>query len=442
MRIVIVGAGAVGSYLAERLSAGGQDVVVVEADQRRADALQDALDCLVVHGNGASPRVLAEAGIDKCDLLIAVSDNDEANVLACRAGTQAGVPTTLARVEDADLRIELEELGVDAVIDPGQTTAFELLRLIRRGGVSEIIEYGDGRLSLIGGHIQPGSKVAGATLAKLRESTPHWDWIVAVVVRKGATIVARGDVELQVGDHALVMTRSEQADEAINLLGFTPVPARRVMILGSTRLAELTTDLFLSEGIHVTVVEQDADRCNLLADRQGKALVICGDPTDPKVLAGADIDRMDAVLALTGWDEVNILSCLVAKALGVPTAVARFARVQYVGLLEGVGIDAAVSSRLAAANAILRYVRRGRVHSVVTFDDTDAEAIELEVGPLSPAAGRRVSELGLPRSTVLGGVVRGSEVFVPGGDSLIQPGDRLVVFTLPESIREVERLFG
>jgi trk system potassium uptake protein TrkA len=442
VRIVVVGAGAVGSYLAERLAAEGQDVVVVEDDPARAAQLQETLDCLVVRGNGASPRVLEMAGIGKADLLIAVSNSDEANVLACHAATQAGVPVTVARVEDSDLRMELQALGVDAVIDPGETTARELLNLIRRGGVSEIIDFAGGRLVLIGGHVTADAPAARHTLAELRAMVSEWNWLLVAVVHEGKTVVGRGDMTLSEGDHVLLMAKADQTEEPIRLMGFTSRPAKRVMIFGSTRLAGLATALFLDSGLAVTLIDSDPARCDMLADKYPKALVVCADPTDPKVLQDEGIERTDAVMALTGWDEVNILACLVSKALGVPTAVARFTRVQYVGLLEGVGIDAAVSSRLAAASAILRFVRRGRIHSVATFEDTDAEAIEIEVAPTSRAVGRTLQMVRLPRSSIVGGVLRDGRAFVPRGSTVIEPGDRLIVFTLPGSISDVEKLLA
>lgn len=442
MRIVIVGAGAVGSYLAERLVGEGHDVVLVESEAPRAKRLQERLDCLVVQGNGASPQVLEEAGIGEADLFIAVTDSDEVNVLACRSATDLGIPTTVARVEDESLHGELEELGVDAVIDPGEACAAELLRLVRRAGTSEVVEFAEGRLLLVGGRVGEDAPVVGRTLAELGEAGTSGDWVVAIIVRDGETHVARGDAVLQPQDHVLVMVRPDHAEEMARLMGFPFRPAGRVIILGSTRVAELTTASFLAEGIDVTVVDPDPDRCESLAARHGKALVVCGDPTDPEVLRDAGAGERDALLALTGWDEVNVLGCLVAKALGTPTAVARFHRVRYVKLLGGVGIDAAVSSRLAAADAILRFVRRGRVLAVATFEDTDAEAVEMEVSPSGEAVGRSLAEVDVPPTAVVGGVLRDGEAVVAHGDTVLEVGHRLIVFALPEAMSYLERFFG
>lgn len=441
MRIVIVGAGAVGSYLAERLSAEGQDVVVIEDDENRAAELQDRIDALVITGNGASPTILQQAGVQRSDLLIAVSNSDGANVLACHVGAELGVKRTVARVEDPDMREAIAGLEVDFVIDPGEAAAAELVNLVRQSGVSELVEFGNGTLSLVGATVPPMSYLVGRPLNQLRASRQEFDWVMAALVRHGETIVAHGDTRIEAGDHVLVMVSSDDVERATDLIGVKHHIIRRVVILGATRLAELTAANLTDEGYEVIIIDEDPSRCRKIAERQARALVICDDPVDPDTLRDLNLDDRDAVLALTGWDEVNILGCLLGKATGASSTVARFNRIEYVNLLAGTGIDTAVSSRLIAAGAILRFVRRGRIHSVVTFKDTDAEAIELEVAPNSPAVGRSVVELNMPKDVVIGGVLRNGETFVPSGISTIEAGDRIILFSMPDSIETVEQLF-
>ena len=442
MRIVIVGAGAVGSYLAERLAIEGQDVVVVESNPVRAAEVQSEVDCLVVPGNGASPATLEEAGLEQADLLIAVTSADAVNVLACHAAARLGVPRKVARVEDPLLRDEVELLGVDFLIDPGESLARELRMLMRQGGVSELIEFANGRLVLMGGHIREDAPATNMTLADIRADSQELNWIVVAVIRHGETIIARGSTRIEADDHVLFMVREGQGQEALDLLGLEEHPAKKVLVLGATRLAVLTAQLLADSGVQSILIDQDHDRCRSIAERHPKVVCVNGDPTDPKVLQSEGVEKADAVLALTGWDEVNILASLIAKSLGVPMTVARFHRFDLVRLLAGHGIDVGVSSRLAAANDILRFVRRGRIHSVATFQDSDAEAIELQVGLDSPALGKTLGELHLPHSMIVGGVLRANEAFVPLGDTSIQPGDRLIVIALPEAIPEVEQLSG
>lgn len=440
MRIVIVGAGAVGSYLAARLSSEGQDVVVIESDERHAAQLQESVDALVIVGNGASPSSLEEAGIRKADLLIAVSNSDGANALACHTARTMGVKRTVARIEDQELRSGLQGLGVDVVIDPGEMAAREIVGLLGHSGVSDLVEFARGKLVLVGGITRKHSALVGRPLAELRSSAT-WEWVVAAVVRHGETIVARGDTVIEERDHVLLMTTTENLDRAAEFMGVHQQQVRRAIIVGATRLAELTADQLLQEGVDVVMVDEDADRCRSLAERHDRVLVLCADPTDPSVLEELGVNGKDAVVGLSGWDTVNALSCMVAKALGAATTIARFNRISYVGLLGGTGIDAAVSARLAAANAILRFVRRGRIHSVATFKDTDAEAIEIEVAASSQAVGKLVGELDLNAGAIIGGIHREGDALVPHGATEIHARDRLILFALPSAIHDVEKLF-
>jgi len=442
MRIIIVGAGAVGYHLAERLALEGQDIVVIEADESKAAELQSSIDCLVVTGNGASRRVLEEAGIETAGLLIAVTNSDAVNILACQAAAGYQVPRKVARVEDDTLRTGHGIEGVDLVIDPGAALARELVQLVHKGGVSEVIEFADGNLVLLGGYVQEGAPLVGMTLADLRGIVVGWEWIVAAVVRNGETTIARGDTLILEGDHVMVMATEAHQAEALALMGLEVHEPGKVMVLGGTRLAELTSRILAEEGVNTILIDSDTDRCHHLAATSQRLVVVCGDPTDPKVLKAEGIDSVDTMLALSGWDEINIVGCLVAKALGVEMTVARFHRFEFVGLLAGVGIDAGVSSRLAAANEILRFVRRGRIRSVTTFQDTAAEAIEMEVGSASDAAGRTLKDIHLPRSAIVGGIIRDGEGFIPHGDTVIEPDDDLILVTLPDAISAVEKVFG
>ena len=442
MRIVIVGAGAVGSYLAERLSAEGQDIVLIESDAARAAELQGELDVLVVVGNGASPASLEEAEIERADMVIAVTSSDAANILAAHAATRIGVPHRIARVEDSSLREEAEELGVDLLIDPGEAAAHELVSTIKSGGISEAIDFAEGRLQLLGGFITPGAPAAHLTLARLRSMVRGWTWVVVAVVRGSETLIARGGTELLPGDHVIIMAEQGRTDEAFEIFGWSEEPFNKVIILGSTRLARRTAMLLCEEGVSTTLIDQDQERVRSVATNNSKVVAVHGDPTDPKVLKSEGVDNTDAVLALTGWDEINILGCLVAKAMGARKTVARFHRLDLVKILPGVGIDSGVISRLAAANEILRFVRRGSIYTVVTFRDRAAEAIEIEVQPGSPAVGMSLADIHLPHEMIVGGVVREDEVFVPLGESVIKAGDHLIVIALPEAFPELEKLSG
>lgn len=439
---MIVGAGSVGAYLAQRLSLEGQDVVVIESDPRRAADMQERLDALVITANGASPAALEEAGASSADLLIAVSNSDGVNLLASHAASHLGAKRTVARVEEPGLQAGMRGLNVDVVIDPAESAADELVHLVRQGGVSELVEFGEGRLVLVGGTAQPGSFILTANLASLRSEIAEFDWVVAAVVRGAETIVADGGTRVEAEDHVLMMVTAGHVEDAAKLMGLKKRDVSRVVILGSTHLAELTADAMVEDGIEVVMVDPDLTRCREIAEKHAKVLVIEGELTDPAVLTSLNLGNRDAVIALSGWDEQNIVGCLLSRELGAAFTASRVNRQSLIPLLGGVGIDATISSRLAAASAILRFVRRGRVHSVATFEDTDAEAIELEVAPRSEAVDKRIVDLELPSRAVIGGILRDGDSFVPSGLTEIQGGDRLIIFALPKALATVEALFA
>jgi trk system potassium uptake protein TrkA len=255
-------------------------------------------------------------------------------------------------------------------------------------------------------------------------------------------MIARGSTMLEPHDHVLLMARADKTAEAYKLLGITDRAAEKVIILGGTRLARKTAELLADNGISTTLIDEDRERCQLIAESLPRVVTVYGSPTDPKVLISEGVDAADSVIALSGWDGDNLLGCLLAKELGAGEVIARFTNTELVGILGGAGLDATVSSRLSAANEILRFVRRGVIYSVATFSDSDAEAIELAVGPKSPAIGKSLSELNPPQSLIIGGIQRGDKAFVPRGSTVIEEGDHLIVIALPEAIADAESLSG
>ena len=439
MRVVIVGAGHDGSYLAERLVAEGQEVVIIEADEDKAMRIQDRLDVLAVEGNGASPAVLRRAGVDGAGLFLAVTDNDGANVLACRSAKALGVRRTVARVEDPDLREVSPGLGVDVVVDARISTARQAARLAQHAGVTEYADFAGERLSLVAGVVTENSPAAGHSVLDLRRNATGWHFILAAVVRGDKTEIGRGETRIEAGDHVVVMVEATHVENAIKLFGIDVEPISRVVILGGTRISEMTAELLLASGYEVLIVEQERERAALMA-RRCPASILQADPTDPDFLASLRLGHGDVVVGLSGHDELNLMGCLMASSLGAPKTIARFGHRSVAGLLRNVGIDATLSSRVAVANMILQFVRRDNILSVATVKDTDAEALEMELTAGSPSIGVRLIDLGLPRDAVLGGIARGDQVIVPKGDTVLEVGDHVVIFAKSEAIDAVEKL--
>jgi len=442
MRFVIVGGGADGSHLAERLIAEGEDVAVVEADPARVSLLRERLDAQIVDGNGASPSVLRRAGVERADILFAVSDNDGANVLACQSALSLGCKRTVARIENPELRDVILGSGIEAIIDPRATLAEKLVALVANPGLSDYFRFEHGAAVVLGGNVPPDSGIAGMSLAEMRRSLDDWDCVIASIVRDDQTLVGRGSTVIEAFDKILLVVAGENVDRARRLIGAPPQRIDRAVIVGGGRVAELTAAALRSAGWRVLLIHDVEERALAIAARNPKIDVVVADATDPRILQSLEIGRGDGVLALTRSDAVNMLVCMMASRLSASTTVSRFNRIELFDLMPAVGVNAGVSAKVAAANAALRFIRRGAIVSAANFMTGGIEALEIEVYEPAPAIGVSVGELGVPKGAVVGAIVREGKAVVPRGSTRFLSGDRVIVLATPEAVGVVERLFG
>ncbi len=442
MRIVIVGGGADGSHLAERLVAEGDDVAIVEADAHRAAHLRERLDAQVIEGNGASPSVLRRAGVERADILFAVSDDDGTNVLACQTARALGLERTVARIEHSELQDIVLQSGVEAVIDPRASVAEKLVGLVAHPGLSDYFMFCDGSIVILGGIVSSNSDLVGQSLAEMRQSLKGWDCVIASIIRNDRALVGRGATVIEAFDKILLVAKAEDVTRASDLIGATSEEIDRVIIIGGGRVAELSAAAIRGDGRRVLLVHNSPDRAHAIAARNPKIDVIVADPTDPMVFQNLEIGQGDGVLALTRSDAVNMLACLIADRLGASTTVSRFNRVALFDFMPAVGISAGVSAKVAAANAVLRFVRRGAIVSAADFMTGGIEALEIEIMEHAPAIGISIGELRLPDGAVIGAILRSGDAIVPRGSSRFRKGDRVVVLSTPDIIGAVEHLFG
>ena len=442
MRIVIVGGGADGSHLAERLVAEGDDVAIVESDPFRAAHLRERLDAHVVEGNGASPSVLRRAGVDRADILFAVSDDDGTNVLACQTARSLGLKRTVARIEHSELQDIVLKSGVEAVIDPRAAVAEKLVGLVAHPGLSDYFRFCDGSIVILGGIVSANSELVGRSLADMRESLAGWDCVIASVIRDEQTLVGRGATVIEAFDRILLVVKAPDVTRASKLIGENPVQIDRVIIIGGGRVAESSAAAIREDGRRVLLIHDDRERAHGIAARLPKIDVIVADATDPQVLQSLEIGPRDGLLALTRSDAVNLLSCLIANGLGASTTVSRFNQIGLFDLMPAYGVSAGVSAKVAAANAVLRFVRRGAIVSAADFMTGGIEALEIEIMDEAPAIGASIGELDLPDGAVIGAILRSGAAVVPRGSSRFERGDRVVVLSTPDMIGTVERLFG
>lgn len=446
MKVLIVGAGAVGFTLAEHLSEEGHDIVLVDQDTERASFAQDQLDIMTIGGNGASLAVLEQAGIDKVDLIAAVSNVDEVNLIACMSAAQFGVPVKVARISNPEYfteaaRLESAKQGVDLMINPELECARETYQLLQSEAASELAFFAGGRVQLMGLRVQPEAPIIGRSLAEVAASVKDRRFLTAAIAREGQTIIPGGDDIFQADDLAYIIGESKQMPLVLELAGYPEFRLRRVMLGGGGRTAVYLAEILEDHGVDVTIIESDRSRCVKLAEKLKKALILHGNATDMELLEMEGVEEIDGFVVFTGSDDTNMLASLLAKSHGVPKVVALINRIDYIPLVSRVGIDAAVSPRLSAVNSILRFVRRGVVVGVAALRGIEAEVIEFSVRAGSDLAGQTLAAIGFPDDSLVGAITRGARVLVPSGDFALAAGDKVTVLAMPDAVKAVEKLF-
>jgi len=446
MKVLIVGAGAVGFALAEHLSEEGHDIVLVDQDAERASYAQDQLDIMAITGNGASLAVLEQADIEKVDLIAAVTNVDEVNLIACMSAAQFGVPVKVARISNPDYfteaaRLESARQGVDLMINPEMECAREAFQLLQSEAASELAFFAGGRVQLMGLRVQPNAPIVGRSLAEVAAGVKDRRFLTAAIARDGKTIIPGGDDVFQADDLAYIIGESTQMPLVLEMAGYNEFRLRRVMIGGGGRTAVYLADILEHHGVDVTIIEAERSRCVKLAEKLKKALILHGNATDMELLEMEGVEEIDGFVVFTGSDDTNMLASLLAKSHGVPKVVALINRIDYIPLVSRVGIDAAVSPRLSAVNSILRYVRRGIVVGVAALRGIDAEVIEFSVRTGSSVVGKPLVEIDFPDHSLVGAISRGTRVIIPSGDAVLAVGDKVTVLALPDAVKAVEKLF-
>lgn len=447
MHVVVVGAGEVGSYVAERLSREGHDIGVIDVDRGKLRAVDNTVDVLTVEGSGTHPAVLRRAGIEHADLLVAVTANDEVNLISSMVAKSVGVRHSIVRIEAEELRgAAAEELrkasGADLVIDPDAEIAGEILELLDFPGADEIARMAGGEVVVVGARLPGHAPLVGRMLGEIAEEfEPDWDFMVAAIGRGDETIIPRRDHRIEAHDHVRIVAKRRARRLVIELLGLATGAVSRVMLLGGGRTARILAESLADRGVQVVVVERDPLRARELAEKLDDALVMEGDITDADLLEEADIGCHQAVVALTGEDDANILACMYAKSVGAEETIAAVHRLALLRLLADAGVDVALSPRTASANGVLRFVR-GDVAAVATFLQGDVEILELEVGEDSRADGGLVRDLRLPKDALIAAAVRDGKCQIIRGRSRLRSRDHVVVVAMPAAVDEVRAVLG
>jgi len=444
--IIIIGAGEVGYNLAKILSYENHDIVLVEKDAERLKRASDNLDIQVLAGNASSPNLLLQAGLKKADMLVAVTNNDEVNLISSMIANQVNVPKKIVRVKNREFTrpespLNAETMNIDLVIHPESEVAGAVINLLKQTAATDIIEFEGGKLILIGIKLDNKALILEQSLVQVAAAYEDLSFRTVAIQRRERTIIPHGSDIFMNGDRVYVTARKESLPEILRLAGKENVRIENIMILGGGQTGEEIAHRLEGE-FNLKIIESNADKTEMLADHLEKSLVIRGDGRDINLLALEGIIDMDAFISVTGDDETNIISCLMAKHLRVPRIISLINKSDYIPIIPTIGIDAYVSKQLVTVDNILKFIRRGSIVSVASIPGISAEIIEFDTHKNAKICRKPLLNLNLPKGVIMGAVVRGDDIFIPTGKTKILEGDKVVVFALPPAIREVEKLFN
>jgi trk system potassium uptake protein TrkA len=446
MHIVIAGAGEVGTHLARMLSSEEHDLVVIDNDVDRLKAVGSALDVLAIEGNAHSIALLKEARIHKADLFIGVTYSEDVNINAAILSKRLGAKKTIARIDNQEYLIPsnkeiFSNLGIDYMIYPEKIAGREIVGLLSETGSTEMVEFSGGKLHMYVIRLDEDAPIINQSLRELTPTDIKMEYRAVAITRHGKTIVPSGDDRFEPGDLVYVITSKTGLKELYKYSGKKEFEVRNIMILGGSRIGRQTADS-LGKQHYVKLIEKDRQRSYELSNLLSNTLVINGDGTDMELLRAEGLEKMDAFVAVTGNSETNILSCLLAKHLGVRRTIAEVENIDYIHLAEKIGVDTIINKKLITASRIFRFTMSEEVNSITCLTGTDAEVLEFQVKPDAPVTGGPLSVIGFPREAIIGGVIRGKNAFIAHGDTLIKPYDRVVVFALPGVIHTVGHYFN
>ena len=450
MNIIILGAGQVGSTVAESLVSEANDITVVDLDGEKLKLLQDRLDLRTLVGNASHPSILEQAGIADADMLLAVTQSDEVNMVACKlAASLYNTPTKIARIRSADylahpVIFDENNFCVDFSICPEQILTDYIRKLIEFPEALQVLEFAEGKVSLVAVKAFEGGPLVGQPLSFMHTHMPHVDARVAAIFRQDRSILPKGDTVIEAGDEVFFIAATENIRTVLKELRRMDKPAKRVMIMGGGNIGRRLA-LALEQEYQVKLVEYNKKSCERLAGELSKTLVLHGDCTDENLLLSEHVGDVDVFCALTNDDENNIMSSLLAKSGGASKVIALINRSAYVGLVQGGKIDIALSPAHVTIGSLLAHVRHGDVAAVHSLRRGAAEALELVAHgdrQSSKVVGRRIDEIDLPEGATIGAMVRNGVVIMAHHDRLIEPDDHVIVFVINKKIiRKVEKLF-
>ena len=451
MKIVIAGAGEVGSHLAKMLSQSSNEITVIDPDGERLGKLEAVADVMTVKGNPTSVKVLKEAGTETADLFIAVnpSGHQEVNIVCAMVAKHLGAKRVSARVNEeeylsAENKVMFKQMGLDFILYPEMSAADEIVDLLKHTATIDSMDFARGKLQISVFRLEEDSPILEMKLVEFAAlvQNDNLQMRVIAVSRGSETIIPRPDFRFTYHDLVYIITTREGYEPLLKILGKNNIEVNKVMIIGGGQIGRMTA-MQLSHKIDtVKLIDRDREKCIEIAEKlDDKIQGVCGDGRNIEFILDEGLKTYDAFIATTESDEANVLACVVAKKFGVEKTVAQVENIEYISLAEEMGVDAIINKKLITASRIFKYTLSGRARTVRYMSGTTAEALEYTVAKDSAITKEPLKEIDFPRGAVVGGVIRGSHSFIAVGDTRIEPYDRVAVFAMPESVKDIDALF-
>ena len=447
MRIIVAGAGEIGSHLAKMLSMEYHEITVISPDEESLERISGESDIITVEGNSSSIETLIKAGVRNADLFIAVNPDSEQdiNIVSSILAKKLGAKKVTARINNEEYqknenRILFTDLGIDSLFYPEKIAATEIVNLLKQNTASEFMNYSHGKLQLIVYKLVECSPMVDRTVAELRERTQNLFRSVAIS-RDNKTIIPKSATRFKVGDVVYLVSKKEGMEQALSLSGKSKVSVRNLMILGGGRIGEMVAKAMEKQVENIRLIDINPEKCAHLSEVLDKTLVINGDGRNSDLLLEEGIKDMEAFIAVTSSSETNILSCVVAKRMGISKVIAEVENFEYIKLAEEMGVDSVINKKLITAGKIFRFTLSNKVRSIKVLNGTDAVVLEFIVNTNSKITTGKLKDLHFPEEAIIGGFVRGNESFIADSESTIRPYDQVVVFANPEAVDKVDKFF-
>ena len=425
MKIVIAGAGEMGSHLARMLSGNGHDITIIDSDQKLLSEVGSLADVITVEGDSTTFAVLREASVRKCDLFIAVNHEENDNVVAAMLAKKLGARKSIARIDNNEYlepnnKEMFIDMGIDYLFYPEKVAASEVINLLGHTSTTEFVDFSSGKLSLVVFHLEPTSPLVGKPLEGFDDDEAPLSYRTVAITRGGQTIIPRRGELFMEGDAIYVIARQDAVKQVMEFSGQSNIEIKNMMILGGSRIGiRIATEL--QDEVNIKLIDYNAEKAYRLEE---------------------GLSNMDAFVAVTGRSETNILAAMLAKRMGVKKVIAEVENLNYINLAESIGIDTIINKKLVTASNIFRFTMSTDVQAIKCLTGSDAEVLEFIVKPNAPAVKSRIKDLGLPEDTIIGGIVRGDKVFIAVDNMEINPYDRVVVFAMPASVGKVGYFFN